>query len=204
MMGTSGQRAVGARAELQRGAFRPVGIAIVTVGALLLYFGLKFVRGGEHPLAASVGYDLCARLGPQPAADLPDLAATPGARIPDLETLRASTCYWPIAEASRDAAARNISVIMMTHATLRAEGNHRGTAKYFETFVDETRASGAEVAEVKGPWKAAATIRNRGAKDLQLLAEDDGIVLWLIARGIERDALIAFASATAMRLREKK
>jgi hypothetical protein len=191
-------------ARPQRGAFRPVGIALFTAAALLLYFGLQFVRGGEHPLASSIDFDLCARLGPRPAADLPDLNATPVARIPDLSAGRASTCYWSIVEPGRATLARNIGVALMTHATLRAEGNGRGTAKYVETFIEESRASGAEVNEAKGPWKTAATIRNPGAKDLQLLAEDDGVALWLTANDVERDALVAFASAAADRLRGRE
>ena len=62
---------------------RPAGVGILVVGGLLLYYGLQFARGGGHSLASTVGFDLCGRLGPQPAAALPDLAATPAAPIPD-------------------------------------------------------------------------------------------------------------------------
>ncbi len=189
-----------ARAGRQGGGFRPAGVGIVVVGVLLLYFGLQFVRGGGHPLAATMGFDLCARLGPQPAPELPDVTATPQARIPDMSAGRASTCYWPIAG---QPAPREVWLVLSTHQSLRADGNHRGTAKFVEVFLEESRASGAEVAPATGPWRSAATLRSRGGRDFQLLAEDDGVVLWFSGRGLERDTLITFAAAVARRLRAK-
>jgi hypothetical protein len=188
----------------QAGRFRPAGVGILVVGVLLLYFGLQSVRGGGHPLAATLDFDLCGRLGPQPAADLPELQATPQARIPTLGATRSATCYWPIDVGTGGASSRYVWLVMMSHASLRAEGNGGGTAKFVDTFIEETRASGDEVVPAPGPWKTASTIRRRGGGELQLLAEDDGVALWFSSRGVEREALVAFAGAAARRLRESK
>jgi hypothetical protein len=185
----------------QAGAFRPVGVAIVVAGALLLYFALQSVRGGTHPLSTVVGADLCARLGPQPPVDLPGLRA-PQAQIPDLAAGRSSTCYWPVGDT--DPPTGGIGLVLMTHQSLRAEGNGGGTRAYVDTFLEESRASGAEVVAVAGPWKTAATIRNPGAGGPQLLAEDDGVALWATAREVEREPLVDFVAAAARRLRESK
>lgn len=185
------------------GRFRPAGLGILISGALLLYVGLQFVRGGAHPLAATVGFDLCARLGPQPAAELPDWRAVPQRQIPGMGATRAATCYWAIDTDGRKAAVRSVWMVLITHQSLGAEGNRRGTRHFVDTFLDETRVSGRDVTPVNGPWKIGATIEQRSTSELQLLAEDDGVALWVSARGIERDALITLASAAARRLREK-
>lgn len=187
----------------QSGRFRPAGVGILVVGVLLLYFGLQSVRGGGHPLAATLNFDLCSRLGPQPAAGLPDIHATPQARIPTLGATRSATCYWPI-ETDTGTRSRYVWLVMMSHASLRAEGNGGGTAKFVDTFIEETRASGDDVAQAPGPWRTASIIRRRGGGELQLLAEDDGVALWFSSRGVEREALLAFAGAAARRLREAK
>lgn len=190
-------------ARAQGGRVRPAGIGIVVAGALLLIAAMQFMRGGSHPLSATVGYDLCGRLGPQPASDRPELRGDPQQRIPDFGATRSSTCYWPIAAGEADRSPRHVALVMTTHQSLRAEGNGRGTRHYVETFLGETAASGNQVVAVGGPWKTAAVIRPRAGNELQLLAEDDGVALWLLARDIDQDALVAFAAAVARRLREK-
>jgi hypothetical protein len=187
----------------QAGRFRPAGVGLVVAGALLLYVAVQFLRGGGHPLSTTVGFDLCGRLGPQPAQDLPDLAATPQATIPDAAANRFSTCYWPIATGSGAASPREVSLVLMTHQALRVQGIHAGTAKYVETFIDESRASGVEVAAANGPWRSGFTLRSPGRKEIDLLVEDDGVVLQFSSRGIEGATLLAFANAAARRLRAK-
>ena len=183
------------------GRFRPAGVGILVVGVLLLYYGLQFVRGGGHPLAATIGFDLCRHLGPQPAPELADINVAPLPQIPNMTAGRASTCHWPIDAGTGAASRREVSLVLSTHQTLRAEGNTRGTARHVETFLEESRASGIEVAEVVGPWRTAATLRSRNGDDLQLLAEDDGVVLWFSSRGLDREALVAFAMSVARKLR---
>lgn len=187
----------------QAGRFRPAGIGILVACVLLLVAALQFVRGGEHPLSTTVGFDLCGRLGPQPAADLPNLSATPQAQIPGMGATRAATCYWPIDSGDGKSAARDIWLVLTTHQSLRAEGNGHGTRRFVETWLGENKADGSDVVPVTGPWKIGATIQPRARNEVQLLAEDDGVALWFSARGIEADALIAFAGAAARRLREK-
>ncbi len=186
-----------------RGAFRPAGITIVVVGALLLYIAWQYVRGGGHPLSTTVGFDLCSRLGPQPAPALPDIAAKPQAQIPGAGADRFSSCYWPVATDQSEPAPRDIGLVLMTHQAMRVQGMHSGTVKFVETWLEESRASSAEVMPAAGPWKSGATIRPLGGKTLDLLAEDDGVVLRFSSRGVEREDLITFAAAAARRLRTK-
>lgn len=200
---TASRNGAARRAGAQRGRFRPAGVGILAVGVLLLVFALQSVRGGSHPLAAVADFDLCARLGPQPAAALPALRATPTAKIPGMGATHSATCYWPIAEARGGAPARHLWLVLTTQATSRLDGNHGGTARFVELFLEETRATGVDVTEAQGPWKRGATIGSRGGDELQLLAEDDGVVLWLSARGVERADLVVFAAAAATRLRGK-
>lgn len=187
----------------QRGAFRPAGITIVVVGALLLYIAWQYVRGGGHPLSITVGFDLCSRLGPQPAPALPDIAAKPQAQIPGVGADRFSSCYWPVAAERGEPSPRDIGLVLMTHQAMRVQGMHSGTAKFVETWLEESRADSAEVVAATGPWKTGATIHSRGGKGLELLVEDDGVVLRFYSHGVERDALITFAAAAARRLRAK-
>ena len=189
--------------DREAGRFRPAGVGILVVGVLLLYYGLQFVRGGGHPLAATIGFDICRHLGPQPAPELADINVAPQSQIPDMTAGRASTCHWPIDAGTNAASRREVSLVLSTHQTLRAEGSTRGTAKYVETFIEESRATGIEVLEVAGPWRSAATLRSRGSEHLQLLAEDDGVVLWFNSRGLDREALVAFAASAARKLRAK-
>ena len=187
----------------QGGAFRPIGISIVVAGALLLYIALQYLRGGGHPLSTTVGFDLCNRLGPRPAPELPDFIATPQAQIPGAGADRFPACYWPVAADRGEPSPRDIGLVLMTHQAMRVQGMHSGTAKFVETWLAESRADSAEVVAAVGPWKAGATIRPLGGKVLELLVEDDGIVLRFYSHGVERDALITFAAAAARRLRAK-
>jgi len=184
---------------------RPAGIGLLTACVLLLLAGLKFASGGDHPLALSNGFDLCGRVATA-WGTLPGARGEPQARIPGFGEQGAASCYLPLAEArTGERAQRYVWTIVMTHRMLATDGVRPSTGKYVETFLAETRASGAQVDDVKGPWRSAGVITARGTDpELQLLAHDDGVVLWVGSRGLDAKALSDFAALAARRLREKK
>lgn len=189
------------RSSDQRGRFLGLGLLIVLV--IMLVAVPRLMRGGEHPLAATASFDLCAKLSEGvwlPLTDKPGraLAQPPGA------TAAESACYMELRRTrGYGPPDREVTIFVTTHALLRREGGRGGTQRYYETFVAETRASGWTAEEVQGPWKAATYLANETVpSQTQLLAEDDGAMIMVVARGIARDDLIAFSSAVARRLRE--
>ncbi len=186
------------------GRARPAGLGLLVALILLMWFALKWLRGGDHPLAAVPSFDLCARLGAPAWRELPVTHGEPRREIPGFGSTRGSSCYVPLEPTEHeDQAQRYVWILVTTHHALAAEGNRAGTGKMVEIWLEEMRASGSRVEPLKGPWRAGGRITPRGANpELQVLADDDGVALWVAARGLDAPALAAFAAAAARRLRK--
>ena len=97
----------------------------------------------------------------------------------------------------------HVSVFVVTQARLHRQGGTRAyTRRYVESFVAESQASGWTVEAVQGAWRDGRLMSRPGVPaQLQLLLEDEGVAISISADGVERGALLRFASAVASRLR---
>jgi len=184
------------RGQARRQCGRFVGVGLLITLVLLLLIGPRLLRGGEHPLAQTASFDLCSHLGPDVWSVLGDV--TPRAAV------RPGTDPSCIVDAGEPP--HQVSLAVVTQALLHRQGGpSSNTRRYVETFIAETQASGWSVTTVQGPWKDGRLLsRANVPSQLQLLAEDDGVVISISAQDVERDALIAFASAVTRRLREQE
>ena len=202
----------------QSGWVAGLGLLVTLVVVLLL--GLRLFRGGEHPLAQKASFDLCERLGDVAWTVLDSRyhAPTPGETVAALGAgghAVADSRAHPQSDPTGDPNCRlfvqgpdrpheepaDVNVFVVTAASLRRRSGFRGSIdRYFDTFAEEARASGSSAVPLEGPWKEASLIRDRSGA-LQVLAQDDGVMISIIARGFEAPEVTAFASAVARRLR---
>ena len=89
---------------------------------------------------------------------------------------------------------------LSTTATLRAQNPAAATAEYAHTFDEEMVASGWSAREVEGPWTWGA-VYSMGEEEAAALAEDEGVVLYVTARGVHPDSLVAFTQRASERIR---
>lgn len=200
----TGPHGTGARplAAAQRGVGAVAGIGLLSVCVPLLVVGLRFSRGGAHPLTPSDGFDLCAWLGAKLWDGVPGAHGVLQTATAGLTSGNAATCYLPL-EAPQEPGAQppHVRAIVLSHRMLATNGARVSTAKYVATFLAETKADGSRVPALTGPWRSGALILRDADRDVQLRADDDGVVLWLGARGVEAPVLAQVATAMARQLR---
>lgn len=198
------------------------GLGLLVTLVMVLLLGLRLFRGGEHPLAQEARFDLCERLGDEVWTVLdsryhaPTLGETAKALGAGGHAVADSRAH-PQSDPTGDPNCRlfvqgpdqpygepafDVNVFVVTAAALRRTSGFRGSVdRYFDTYAEEARASGSSAVPLDGPWKDASLIRDRSGA-LQVLAQDDGVMISIIAHGFEATELTAFAGAIARRLRE--
>ena len=95
--------------------------------------------------------------------------------------------------------------VLTTRKATAMEGRPARPEKAYEIWVSESRASGASVAEAKGPWRAAVTIEyGPNAPMRAVLAGDDGVMAWIEAGGEEGARVVPLAAALVEGLRAER
>lgn len=189
-----------------------VGAGVLAFAVLALVSLFAMTKGGEHPLALETEVDLCELLGPEVWNDLGYPATDPVVREPANAQARELVCALeldPVPPGDRwarvargddaDKVRRIATVWLNTTATLRASNPSADTSAYCQTFDREMVASGWSATEVEGPWSWGA-VYTQGDEQTAALAEDDGVVLYVTATGVDPGNLLAFAQLASERL----
>ena len=169
---------------------------------------------GEHPLAAETKIDVCGILGEESWYYLAYPAMETVVRVPESSSNTDSICALeidPVDPSDRwgrvargDDADRlqQIAVVsVVTTSFLRQQSPNLTTELFFNTFGEEVLAGGAERRELTGPGTRAVYYSSDEGRDM-LLFEDQGIVVWLQAEGVEPANFEAFAREVASLLRQ--
>ena len=196
-----------------RGTVRPVTLGVLLVGAGLLWFLLSTLRGGGHPLALQAEPVLCELLGESVWETLPFAHDGGIVRVPAAAAGAANYCGLeldPLTNADRferiargddaDRVREIVSIMLVTRAALFRQSPSASTADYAEAWSEELQASGWPGQALEGDWRSGELFT--GAEGQQgVLIEDDGIVLWITARELETQRLVAFAGRVTGDLR---
>lgn len=178
-------------------------LTLLLILSAFIVIPLKWMHP-DHPLASEDTFDVCRAVQDGPVQRLPHPPLKFQSEIPgfsDQARLNPS-CYLPLAVGEHEAL-RHISIVVTTQRNLALSGNRQKTAVYVDTWLKEASASGSIVTPVEGPWRRGATYHlSTSPQAKQLLADDDGVVLWFSALNLDASTLQAFAGATAQRLRE--
>lgn len=193
-----------------RSAF--AGIGVLAFAFLVIVSLFAMTHGGEHPLALQSEADLCRMLGEDTWAALGYPASDPIARVPadtapgaivcalELDPVPAGDRWARVARGDDADKVRRIATAWLnTTATLRAQDPSADSRRYAETFDHEMVASGWSAAGVEGPWSWGAVYTL--GEDAAALAEDDGVVLYVTARGVDPESLVAFTRNASRRIR---
>lgn len=184
------------------GRVRPVGLGVILFALLILVVPLRMFNSGGHPLAGVENVDLCALLERDALRVLPGAVLATSPEIPGFAERPPGTCWIRFAAPEGAPESPEVSVTLLTRRYLSQGSIRFKTGKYLETFLGEERASGNAVETASGPWRMGATIRRRGANgQLDLLAEDGGIVLWIRGKDLTSPSLLEFAAASARDIR---
>jgi len=179
-----------------------IGLAIVWLVFLTVPLWLRNV---DHPLAANAAVDVCAYLGDTVLATLPRRPESIARGVPGDPDAGKPACHVVLPAASGSATETPDLVVMVsTERMLTVDRRPQRTDRVVDTWLKESGASGSEVTPVKGPWRRAAVIQEpmRPGK-LGLLADDAGIVVWIMGQDVDPAAFVAFGEAVTRALRGK-
>ena len=199
--------------ELFRSRARPVGVGILTFGVLALVSLSVMTDSGKHPLALATDVSLCDLLGDEVWNQLEYPAGNPVARAPAMIDRGLVACALeldPVPPNDRwarlargddaDKVRRIATVTLMTTAALRQHNPDASSTGYAATFDKELMASGWAEQKIEGPWYWGAAY-TQGEDQAAALVEDHGVVLWVMASGVDPDHLVSFARSASQRIR---
>ena len=187
------------------------GVGVLVFAILLLLYLLSATRGGEHPLTLESELELCSLLGDELWAQLQYPASDAVARKPEtardalvcaleLDPVDADDRWARVARGEDAGQVRTIATVtLMTTATLRQHNPSAASDSYTETFDQELVASGWSGEGLDGPWRWGSLYTMR--EQVATLVEDDGVVLWTVATGVQANDLAGFTRSAAIRLR---
>lgn len=159
------------------------GLLLLALLVVLMAAPLLRHRDATHPLAASQLADFCPFM-PSPPADLVGLAMEP------TKDPAAATCNIVKPDGNVRLWA---SLISTRQASLQQPTR---TSTLYTRWIAEARASGAtEYREMAGAWTQAAAFR-QGVVAMAVI-EDHGVMLVLMANGLDVDTLAAYAAKVA-------
>jgi hypothetical protein len=181
----------------------PTILTLLLILTGLIVIPLKWMKPG-HPLASEDKFDLCRVVQDGAVQQLPSPPLQLQATIPELRKQNPPdpSCY--ISLAGNDAETpSHVWVTAMTQRTLALTGIRQKTDAYVDIWLKESAAVGYVVTPIEGPWRRAAVYHLPTSPQAeQLLADDDGVILWFNALNVGTAEFQAFAAATARRLRE--
>lgn len=187
------------------------GVGVLVFAILLLLYLLSATRGGEHPLTLESEIELCNLLGEDLWVELQYPASDAVARRPEparndlvcaleLDPVDTDDRWARVARGEDAGQVRTIATVtLVTTGTLRKQSPSASSETYAETFDQELVASGWSGEPLDGPWRWASLYTM--SEQVATLVEDDGVVLWTVATGVQPDDLAGFSRSAANRLR---
>lgn len=201
------------RADVLKSRTGLVGIGVLAFAVLAIFSLFAMTHGGEHPLALQSEVDLCRTLGEEVWVELGYPASDPVARVPadaapgaivcalELDPVPAGDRWARIARGDDADELRRIATVRLsTTATLRAESASADSREYARRFDQEMIASGWNATEIEGPWSWGA-VYTLGEGEAAALAEDNGVVLYVTASGVDPGSLAGFTRNASRRIR---
>lgn len=184
--------------------YKSLGVGLAAL--LLILLGMPLWQGWRaHPLASAVAVDVCALLQGGATRELLEAPIKLSSSMPGDAPSPQSDPACHLDLAADDAhATRFVTASLITEAGLARQGGRQRSERFVETWLAEAAASGASVRELSGPWRRGAWMDAPGRSPAvaQLLLDDDGVVWWFRAGGVEPGRLAAFASAAANSARQ--
>ena len=170
---------------------RGSGLLLLVFVIALLVYPLWRTRDTNHPLAGEQHLDVCAML-PAPTLSQP-------AKAHSLDSNGNLACTYR----EDDPGQPNLFVASLMTTRAMSVDAPANTRRAFETWVKETRASGAQdMRDEAGPWAAAASWRM--GKENSFLFEDHGVMVALQSSLMSAQDLAYYARHAAELLRNAK